>query len=383
MQILTRLLQLAAMLQSFTGTVDTSEPIDVRLRPVKERYALGDPIAVEMTVRNASARPVLLRFSYPDDLGLRFRTEGQAPVRSPAVGQTVRVPPSVIQILRRFEPGEGVSVVFALRKYIRVDKPQDYKVEYKAEYEDHARPEEGAAVYSATGTITVRVRDEAIAETELRSFLTLALESESRQPRSEGIELLCWTQDKRAIPFLERAARVIMVNADVRVVEALGRFRDDRHARAALFRVAESGHWTALARAYQVCVQQQIPIPPAVYRRALSSDNYWYRSATVHHLREHGEASDLPLVRRAQSDEESYLVDLAREAEAAIVGRAMPGKPSPGAPGSTRQDAGREERVGWFSSPTTIVLATLVLAVLAAASAWLLLRRSKRLPRQS
>ena len=355
--------------------------VTVRLRPVEESYVLGEPIAVELAIRNVSAGPLELAFAYPDYLGVRFRCEDKDAIPTPPTTAQCDVSVSIIRLLDRLAPEEERKVVLALASYIQFRKPKVYHVHYEAVYTDEQwPPPKDMPSYSASGTIQVAIRPGLVPEAHLEGLVAVALEGQGRQKVSEAVELLCWTRDDRAIPFLERAAGVLMVNAGVRVVEALGRFPESNSAREALFRVAERGNWTALARAYQVCVRQQIPIPEDFYRRGVSSKDYWKRSATLHHLREYGHPSHLRLVRRAQSDGEPYLVNLAREVEAAIVRRAEAARDGSGSGGSVGQAERRPPNAWRCWSATRVVAGTIVAIGLIASCVWVLVRRTRRRP---
>ncbi len=305
------------MVGANTMVAGTSVPLEleVRLSPLKQSYAAGEPVAVELHLRNSSSDTLQVVASYPRHLGLTFASSD--PAVAPRAGLRAvneRIPSISLR------PGEEYTAVFALDRYLSFkqdsNRLRQHTIRYSAEYsEPVASGKPSPRSFRTTGQFSFELRPDPL-PTDYVLRLGKELESRDKQKVREAAEFLLWVRDPSVIGRLEHAARLLPETCPD-ITEALRKFLPSDRGRAALLTILRLADTEGLKAGLQVCAECGVSVPDEVYRSLLGSKDVGTRYATLEHLVRHAGAAQLPLVKPLQDDPDNSVKKLAAE----FVGR--------------------------------------------------------------
>ena len=250
--------------------------LGVEVSPVHEVYHLGEPIELQLSIRNTGDEDVDIHLLYPTWMGVGLTCEDADAVRPP-LGWVIG---SVITLPRRLAPGEEYSRRIALARSLRLRAAKTYTVDFVAVI----------AGFRTTGRFVIAVEPGPVDPERVRQYVE-NLESDDDETAEEAAELLRWTDDPVVIEPLVRAAQRVP-NFVSDIGRTLAGFEDDR-ARSAILDIAR-GNVRALSAALREYAVQQRAIPMEFYASALQTPRA--ESVTLAHLLEHGGAEHISLV---------------------------------------------------------------------------------------
>jgi len=294
---------LCVSLASLFGLVADESRVVVRVTPTSREFRLAEPITVRVTIANNSTRALQLPADHGRLLGLKFSCDHEDCCQREGGTQ---VPPRVgafVVELAELPPGEQHESIVALKRYLVFQQPARHEITYSVAYRllsDSQGKRPGR--FRASGRFTVDIVPGELTQgamLRLRKKLEWSLEEMDPDLVAEAVELLCWVDDLRVIPDLERAACRFSPSGD-EIARALGRLsrRAGGHekARRALLRMAPLVSPSTIPVVFTTCRRQAIMIPTGVYHELLLSSGEQRARQTLLWLVEHGELRHLPLV---------------------------------------------------------------------------------------
>jgi hypothetical protein len=286
--------------------MNQASDLAVTIVPLQETYHLGEPIAVELSIRaTGPEQEAAILASYPEGMGVSFSCSD--PDAIPVSGWDLGGRLSTLRV-----GGEPHVRAIALNRYLAFRSPKSYEVDYVAEYmEPVSASNPSPATFSSKGRLVVRIVEGPVDTKRIDQYAD-DLESDDQGKRQEAAEMLIWTDDPVAIGPLRRAAREVP-DAAPDVVNALGKFFDDARAPDAILEIARDGSAGALRAALSVFQAEKREVPVAFLRSILESRYSGKVYPTLEYLLAHGDARHIEMVRPFESDPNAQIKRLASE----------------------------------------------------------------------
>ena len=272
-----------------TGTCCSANApvIPAAVSPLREFYHLGEPIELQLAIRNATEREATIRFDYPDFVGVSFSCkDGDAiPIPSPViVGRPVPLLP--------LKAGEEYKRIIALNRYLRFDRAKRYTVAFKAiYYQDLANP----PLATSKGQFVIDIRPGPIARGRLRGHIR-AIDARDPNRVQDATEMLLWADDPIVIAPLARAAKRARGFRN-RILRALEKFFPQQRGRAAILEVASEGTRFTLRAALRLFEEKKTKVPLEFCQARLSSRSTGHQLVMLDYLARRGGPEHVVLVK--------------------------------------------------------------------------------------
>ena len=305
---------LLLMLLLFMGNLlpaASQAAVTVTLTPLKERYALDEPIAIAYAIHNDTNEEVhLLFFEYPNMMGVGFRCEDEQcisipdsiPDDFPGLFWSGRAPQLTVK------PFETYQRTIVLNRYLQFTGEGSYHVEYTVEtsrviyhveYKEDLNREivdrEIINGVAAQGSIDVTLDDHKLTTAEI----DLIMERVHREDEGTAFavtEILMWIDNPQIIAALVTAAKRFPDRADD-IIVALAKFMTNTDAQNAIFEIALDPHNSSVEMAFSVYTQHKIPVPRSFMENLVKGRSPGYTYPLLTYLLEYGTPAEVDLVR--------------------------------------------------------------------------------------
>ena len=287
-------------------SMNQASVIQIEVAPLRDAYHLGEPIELKLSVRNLSQEEIQLLLDYPANLGLYFSCEDADAIAPAGIQMDRRVP------VLRLGGSEEYRRVVALNRYLTLQRPKHYKVDFIAEYmEPVSRENPSPRTFSQKGQLNIVIEPGPIDGKRLDQHVQ-NLQNPDPVRQQEATEMLIWTDDPAVIAPLVSAAGLVPGSAHD-VVRSLERFFPEQGARSGILDIALGGDDNALREALRVFEDGQTQIPMEFYETILASGHTGKVYPTLEHLSKHGGPQHVRLVRPLQKNANPEIQRLASE----------------------------------------------------------------------
>jgi hypothetical protein len=261
--------------------------IQVTLKPNKPVYVLGEPLVCDFVVKNASPDEMGIALSYPRLMGLSFA--GQKP-SIPELGVGEGGSMSLIKI----QANQEYRVRIALNRYLPILRVGQYRLPYETMHVVmmmSAREQSAFGRAFQEGFVQFGVVAGVLSEDMLKSFADGLDQKDSHKVR-EAIEMLIWIDDPRAVTLLKKGsaitfakdAAIELVRARWTLLYGLAKFLHLEEARSIFFDIASQSDGEDMTEAYRICMDRSLPVPEAIVKGGLGSDDGSKKYSSLEYL---------------------------------------------------------------------------------------------------
>jgi hypothetical protein len=242
--------------------------------PTRNDVKIGDVIEMELKIKNVGDASTQIPFQYPQYIGVTFKCKDA----SVALKQERFSPPSRFSQIT-IVPGKSHSVLFALNRYLSINRPGVYEMDYSLGYYDPGSMTKGKLLtYKSAGTFNLNVDPGKPSSEQLNKYVSTFKRATDLETKQESIELIAWIEGDQTLNVLVDALRAAEHDLSVddlsdSIVDGLERYTNYRIAQNALLRLAAEEDGRNLTRIITIFESKKIPIPPDAVKRILSSNS--------------------------------------------------------------------------------------------------------------
>lgn len=309
----------ACLLCVLAGNADFS----VSFEPLKDAFASKEPVAVKMSLRNVSTRPLAVAVRHdPEFLGFEFSCKDERVTPRKRRGRGM---PNFHAINKLLQPGESWDRVFALDRRLVFTQPGDYVISAESVHastsERYGRAKYGNKDISAT--FRVRIAADELPKRYFSDLKDRLAQDQSKDKVAEIVEILHWTDNPSAIATIELAARK-RPSVACAALRALEKFLPAQEAVLALEDILIAGDDVAVQVGLSIAAEKKVSLRRktlerlALDRSALESKRY----LTIEYLTKQKEPQRYrSIFEAATSDANKHVAALAQGALERMKGR--------------------------------------------------------------
>lgn len=219
----------------FSAYAESPFTFEVSHKLLREEYWIDEPIAVEFTIKNTSAKPVkLLDFDGRDSFGVQFETKDPRILKRKSLkGRLEDFCFHGSASVFEFKPGEAISGIRYVNHGHEFRNPGNYTIGYTffLGYEYEGMPRERSCEFKCEGRVAVTIAKQHLTRARLQPLLDQW--TGDRAVRRQVMQGLSLVENPLAIPLLVKYAREAPSNTKTAAV-ALRRFISTQEGQDAL-----------------------------------------------------------------------------------------------------------------------------------------------------